>query len=103
MRHHAEAEEHGAVCERRVAHVLAARGEHGGEARGHQQRDRQQPEQLARAGGHPPPVPGSRFPRSSARTRSVASSLLRQEWSSTTLRRAAGIARAGTPLAYSCS
>ena len=101
----AQAEEDGAVGERRVLDVLRARGQHGGEARHHEQRDRQQPEQLAGAGGHQPPaVPAvSSCPRSSARTRSTASSRLRHSWSSTRSRRPPGIAAAGMPLAYSSS
>ena len=45
-----------------------------------------QAEELARARGHQTGAPGSSWPRSSARTRSTASSRLRHWWSSTRLR-----------------
>ncbi len=76
--------------------VLGAGGQHGGEAGRHQQRHRDQPEQLAGARRHQP----DSWPRSSVRSRSSASLRLRHSWSSTRLRRVLGIAPAGTPLAY---
>ena len=86
VREHAQAEEDGAVGERGVAHVLGARGQHGRKAGGHQQRHRQQPEQLARC----VPTSADSCPRSSARTRSTASSRPRHSWSSTRSRRRVG-------------
>jgi hypothetical protein len=47
---HAQPEKHGAVGERGVADVLGARGQHCGEAGRHENRDRQQSEELPGAG-----------------------------------------------------
>ena len=96
-------EEERAVGERGVGDVLGACGQHRREPGRHEQGHGQQPEQLARARRHQFPAPASSRPRSSARTRSTASLRLRHSWSSTRLRRAGGIARAGMPLAYSSS
>ena len=98
VRQHAQAEEERAVGERGVGDVLGPRGDDRREPGRHQQRHRQEPEQLTRARGHQFPPPASSRPRSSARTRSTASSRLRHSWSRTRARRAAGMARAGMPL-----
>ena len=59
VRQHAQAEEERAVGQRRVGDVLGARGDNRREAGRDEQRHRQEPEQLARAGGHQPGAPAS--------------------------------------------
>jgi hypothetical protein len=92
VREEAPREEERAVDERHVAHLLLPGEEHGGEPRGHEEGDGDEPEELAQAGG----AGHGMRPCSSWARRSEASSRERSSWSRMRARRAAEMERAGT-------
>jgi hypothetical protein len=88
----AERQEDQPVGQRQVRQQVVALDEDRGEPGGHEQRRRDQREELAVAGVHE-----AMRPRSSSRTRSEASSWERSVWSTSCLRRVWGSVSIGTP------
>ena len=92
VRGEAQREEDQPVRQRQVRQQVVALDEDRGEPGRHEQRRRDQREELAVAGVHE-----AMRPRSSSRTRSEASSWERSVWSTSCLRRRAGSVWIGTP------